>query len=163
MRPIAFSAIVIAMIGSVAATVNLGACPYSKLVQWSFDDYDELTGIAKTYGYHHKISGMDQGFQNIIESLYSLGFKAPFDYQCDDLAAIEPWAAIAKEQFDTAEGISSSQTYFNEVNFCYFDSDSFETVFSSREDAFHRLVYVDEDYWTAPEKLEYHYLCGDTA
>jgi hypothetical protein len=162
MRPIAFSAIVIAMIGSVAATVNLGACPYSKLVQWSFDDYDELASISKTFAYHHKISGMDQGFQNIIESLYSLGFKAPFDYQCDDLAAIEPWAAIAKEQFDTAEALSSAQVYFNEVNFCYYDSDAFESVFSSREDAFHRLVHVDEDYWTL-ENNEYHYLCGDTA
>lgn len=156
----AISIALVTILSTVSAKFSLGACDYANLYQMSADDYLDLTDIAEDHGYLHQINGIDRGFADMIESLYKLGFKAEFDYQCDDIATIEPFKGIAKYQYDTAEKADDTQTMFDEVTFCYYDSDTFESIFSPSVDAFHRLVHVS-DYWGSDEYIEYHYFCGD--
>lgn len=159
MRAIAIA--LVSILATVSAKFSFGACDYANLIQMSWDDYSGLDDIAEDWGYLHQINGMDRGFIDFIETLYKLGFKANFDYQCEDLATISPFKEIAKYQYDTAEDLDDTQTMFDEVTFCYYDSDTYESIFSTSEDAFHRLAQVS-DYWGSDEYIEIHYFCGDT-
>lgn len=114
----AISIALAALVATVSAKISWGPCDYANIVQWEWADYDKLTKLPDE-GYYHNIVGIDTDLADQIETLYALGFKAPFDYQCDDLGKITPYKEIAKTLFDAAEKVSSSQTDFDEVNFYY--------------------------------------------
>ena len=148
-------------LGTVSGKFSFGPCP-ADLPQMTYSEYQGAADEA--VGYRHDIIGLDRGFADMLESVQVLGFKLPLDYKCDDLGTIAPWKGIAKRQFDAAEKLDAAQTDFDGVNFSYLDDDAWDSVFSEREDAFHRLVHIDTTYWTSFGyfPVEFHYLCADT-